>query len=239
MPDRQSLKSLSTSLTVKHKTGFNKSVILLPIIGALAFVNLYIIATFYYPGGSQHDSNASGFSWLHNYWCNLLNKQAINGEDNTARPIALAAMLVLCFSLAIFWYLFPIITRLNKTLRLLMQIAGGLSMVTGFFLFTSQHDLMVNAASFFGLIATLITLIRMYQLKWNGLFRLGIFNTGLVLVNNILYYGNGLRTYLPVVQKITFICFLFWICCISYQLYRLQLQNLKELPPAGSCRQRH
>ncbi len=222
MPGRQSLKNLFISLPVKNKSGLNKSVILLPFIGALAFVSLYLIATFYYPGGSQHDPNARGFSWLHNYWCNLLNEQAINGLNNPGRPIAMAAMLVLCFSLAVFWYLFPIITRLNKTLRLLMQIAGGLSMLTGFFLFTSQHDLLVNAASFFGLIATVITLIRMYQLRWTSLFRLGIFNVGLVLLNNILYYGNGLRTYLPVVQKITFLFFLIWVCLCCIQLYKAQ-----------------
>ena len=103
-----------------------------------------------------------------------------------------------------------------------MQIAGGLSMLTGFFLFTSQHDLLVNAASFFGLIATVITLIRMYQLRLTGLFRLGIFNVGLVLLNNILYYGNGLRTYLPVVQKFTFLFFLIWVCLCCIQLYKAQ-----------------
>ena len=219
---------------MKHKTGFNKSVILLPIIGALVFVSLYIIATFNYPGGSQHDPNANGFSWLHNYWCNLLNEQAINGLDNPARPIALAAMLVLCISLAIFWFLFPIITRLNKTLRLLMQISGGLSMITGFFLFTNQHDILVNAASFFGLIAMTITFIGLYRLKWYPLFRFGMVNLILVVLNNILYYGEGLKTYLPVVQKITFLSFLFWVCCITYQLYRLQGKNSIAEPMTDS-----
>ena len=207
---------------MKNKPGIKKLVVLFPIGGTVVFVGLYIIATFYYPGGSQHDPTSHGFSWAHNYWCNLLNEIAINGTYNPARPFALAAMLVLCISLAIFWYQFPIITSLYKPLRLLMQIAGSLSMITGFFLFTSQHDFLVNIASLFGLIATAITLFRMYQLKWTRLFRLGIFNAGLVLLNNILYYGNGLRTYLPVVQKITFLFFLCWICLSCIQLYREQ-----------------
>lgn len=86
-------------------------------------------------------------------------------------------MLVLCLSLAIFWYLFPIIIPLTKKLQLLMQIAGGLSMITGFFLFTNQHDLLINAAGFSGLIAMTITFIGLHRIKWLLLFRSGIILT--------------------------------------------------------------
>lgn len=214
------LKNTYTGLLMDDNSKIKKWIILLPITGALVFVSLYIIATRYYPGGSQHDPTADGFSWIHNYWCNLLNEKAINGMYNPARPIALAAMLLLCFTLTLFWYLFPIITGLSKIPRLLMQIAGILSMIMGFFLFTSQHDFMVNIASFFGLIATTVSLIRIYQLQWTWLFRMGIFNAGLVLLNNILYYGNDTRANLPIVQKLTFLSFLLWICFISIQLNR-------------------
>eukprot|EP01041_Mallomonas_annulata_P035984 gene35984-59008_t len=53
------------------------------------------------------NQNAKGFSWVHNFWCNLLNETAINGEKNSARPIALVAMLVLSASLSLFWIIFP------------------------------------------------------------------------------------------------------------------------------------
>lgn len=36
-----------------------------------AFLLFYVVATFFYPGGSQLDKTASGFSWTQNYWCNL------------------------------------------------------------------------------------------------------------------------------------------------------------------------
>lgn len=209
---------------MKNKQG-RKWVCLLPVSGALLFTSLYVVAAFYYPGGSQHNPGATGFSWIYNYWCNLLNEHAINGQLNPARPIALAAMLVLCITLAVFWYLFPYVTGLTKPLRLIMQMAGSLSMISGFFLFTNQHDIVVNIASFFGLVATIITLIRLYQLRWNRLFRLGLFNTGLVLLNNILYYGNDLRYYLPVVQKISFLFFLSWISITSIHLYREQVNK--------------
>ncbi|MEJ7677696.1 MAG: hypothetical protein WKG06_07485 [Segetibacter sp.] len=81
--------------------------VLTPLFGTLIFVCLYIIATLFYPGGSQVDKNAKGFSWTQNYWCNLLNENAINGQHNAARPIAMTAMFVLCLTFATFSYIFP------------------------------------------------------------------------------------------------------------------------------------
>lgn len=69
---------------------------LAPILGVIIFVILYIIATLLYPGGSQIEKNAIGFSWVNNYWCNLLNESATNGQPNSAKPVAMAGMFILC-----------------------------------------------------------------------------------------------------------------------------------------------
>jgi len=204
--------------TIKSKNSW----VLTPLFGVVFFIGLYFAATLFYPGGSQADKHSGGFSWTNNYWCNLLNENAINGEPNAARPIALAAMLVLSFTLAIFWYIFPLKTDLEKKLRFTIQISGALAMATGMFLFTAMHDTIVNIASFFGLVATIGTFIGLDKLKWTRLFWLGIFNLILVAVNNILYYGDGLKLFLPVVQKITFVFFLLWICLITTKLYNRQ-----------------
>lgn len=196
--------------------------LLLPLWGIALFIVLYIVATFYYPGGSQADKHSTGFSWTQNYWCNLLMYKAINGQDNPARPIALAGMLVLCLSLSLFWYLFPLYTDLPKALRLSIQVCGITSMVITMFLFTGFHDSVINVASAIGLVAIVGVYIALYKMKWHALFWMGIFNLGLVVVNNILYYGNGLLIYLPVVQKISFASFLIWICLIDIRLYRKQ-----------------
>ncbi|MEP7319327.1 MAG: hypothetical protein ABI921_11315 [Panacibacter sp.] len=192
--------------------------LLMPLFGSIIFVCLYFVAAYFYPGGSQVDKNSIGFSWTQNYWCNLLNEDAINGEHNTARPVAIAAMFVLCCTLGCFWYIFSLQTSLQKGSRIVIQVSGMISMITGMFLFTNLHDAIVNAASFFGIIATAGTFITLYKLRWNSLFGLGIFNLVLVALNNILYYGDGLQ-YLPVVQKITFLVFLVWICLININLY--------------------
>ena len=201
------------------------NLVLIPILGTLLFVVLYFVATFLYPGGSQADKNSIGFSWTNNYWCNLLNETAINGQFNAARPLAMTAMFVLCLTLAIFWYIFPKYADLKKSVRLSIQISGTLAMTTGMFLFTDLHDTFVNIASLCGLVATVGTFFGLHKLKWTKLFWFGIFNLAPVALNNILYYGNGLKLYLPVVQKITFLFFLLWIFLISINLYRRKIKN--------------
>ena len=193
--------------------------VLTPLFGSLLYALLYVTATLFYPGGSQFNKEAKGFSWMHNYWCNLLNEHAINGQHNPARPIALTAMVLLCITLALFWYIFAGLAGFQKTGRLLIRFSGIASMATGLFLFTAQHDLVINLASLFGLVALAGTLIGLKKLQWTALFRMGLFILLLIAVNNVLYHGGGLIYYLPIVQKITFFYFLLWICLIDWRLY--------------------
>lgn len=192
--------------------------VLTPVFGTLLFICLYVVATFFYPGGSQADKHARGFSWVHNYWCNLLNEKAINGQHNPASQWAMTGMFVLCLALAFFWWLFPQKVDFKKPTRILIQISGVLAMAIGVFIFTHLHDTIINVAGICGLVAIAGTFIGLRKLQWTKLFWLGIFNLLLIVLNNLLYYGNGLL-YLPVVQKITFLFFLLWICLIDLQLY--------------------
>lgn len=200
--------------------------ILIPLFGSFVFVLLYILATIYYPGGSQVDKNSIGFSWINNYWCNLLNDTAMNGQPNPSKPIAMTGMLMLCLTMAYFWYLFPQKINLNNNWKLIIQISGSLAMIVAFFLFTNiNHDLVTNLASFFGLFATAGTFIGLYREKWTKLFVFGLFNIVLVCLNNYVYYNKGLIIYLPMIQKNTFASFLIWVCCIDVQLYRFKVNE--------------
>lgn len=194
--------------------------ILTPFFGNLLFIVFYIIAALLYPGGSGTDKTAIGYSWTNNYWCNLLSEKAINGQTNTARPVAVAAMLLLCLSLSTFWIRFPALTHLKKYHRLLIQVAGTVSMLASFLLLTGiDHDLAINTSSAFGLIAMTGTLIALYQLKWKWLFAMGLFDLLLIALNNYLYHSNEMM-YLPVVQKISFLSFLIWFSLISINLFQ-------------------
>jgi hypothetical protein len=195
----------------------------IPLLGIPLFVLLYVWASFYYPGGSQADAQSTGFSWVNNYWCNLLNSTAINGQINSAQPIAMTAMVVLCISLAVFWYLFPMIS-LSKTLSVrITQFTGVAAMGTALLLNSSiDHDLITNLASLMGLVAVVGTLIGLRRLEWNALFWFGTMNLLLVLLNNLLYYNAELIRYLPLVQKISFAAFLVWLFLISMKSKKVE-----------------
>jgi hypothetical protein len=182
---------------------------------------LYIVATLFYPGGSQADQNSKGFSWVNNYWCNLLNESAMNGEPNLARPIALTAMFILCLTLSFFWYHFPRYHIPGKFNRLVIQLSGILSMMIAMFLFTGLHDSIINIAGASGLVALVGTFIGLYKSKSFILFWFGLFNLAIIVLNNYVYYTKGLIIYLPVIQKISFLSFLVWVCCIDLKLYSM------------------
>ncbi|MRG43928.1 hypothetical protein GFS24_02320 [Chitinophaga sp. SYP-B3965] len=193
--------------------------ILTPLFGTFVYISLYCIAAFLYPGGNQLDKNAKGFSWTQNYWCNLLNEHAMNGQLNTARPVALMAMFVLCITLAAFWYIFPRQVDFSRSWRIAIQLSGVIAMLVGLFIFTNLHDSIINIAGVCALLAVTGTFIGIYKLRWRDLFVMGIFNIILIALNNILYYGDDLKMYLPIVQKITFLFFLLWICLIDIRLF--------------------
>lgn len=213
--------------TLTNQTDKAKSILtLIPIFGTLLFVVLYVVATLLYPGGSQVDKNAVGFSWANNYWCNLINENAINGQHNPAKPVAITGMFILCLTLTFFWFLFPRHININSRLKLVIQTTGTLAMTIAFFLFTNiNHDLITNLASILGLIATVGVFVGLYKAKWLRLFTFGLLNILLVVVNNYVYYTKGLIIYLPVIQKISFAAFLIWICCIDINLFRTAEKN--------------
>lgn len=193
--------------------------------GIILFAIFYIIAANLYPGGSQVNKYSEGFSWTDNYWCTLLNEQAVNGKLNAARPVALAAMFLLCLSLSLFWYIFPQYSDLNKNTKLMIQISGTLAMSITMFLFTSLHDVVIIVAGFFGIVALLGTFFGLYKNKWHLLLLFGILNLLLIALNNYVYWTNDYIRYLPVIQKISFLSFLIWICCITLNLYRMNAKK--------------
>lgn len=196
--------------------------VLTPTLGICLFGILYGMAACQYPGGSNFDQTATGFSWQHNYWCDLLGDTGKNGVINYARPVAITAMLVLCSSLAIFWFLIPSLFRSKNKFSQLSQWAGGLSMVIILFIGTAYHDLVMNVAGGFGSIALIATFIALYQNKYFVLIGFGLFCLLLIGLNNYVYYSHQYISYLPIIQKLTFVLFLLWIVLINWLLYRKQ-----------------
>lgn len=196
--------------------------LLTPLFGTLLFIAFYIGATFLYPGGSPVDEHAVGFSWLNNYWCNLLGDKALNGQPNPAKPVAVAGMFILCVSLGVFWYLFTKSGAIGRGLRVSIRVAGTLAVMAIFSLFLPiNHDSLTNLASVSGLVTLTGVFIGLRRLRWPGLFWFGVANLFLIAANNYIYYTRDLIAYLPLIQKLTFASFLTWICCLTVKSFRL------------------
>lgn len=194
--------------------------ILLPVWCMLVFIILYIVSASLYPGGTDADKTAKGFSWQHNYWCELLAKEAQNGQPNTARPVAIVAMTILAISLVIFWYTIPPLFTNNRIVNRIITCTGTGSMLVMPLLLTKTHDLVINSAAFLGCIAIIGLLVNLLRLRLYFLFYLGIFCLLLCGLNNYVYYSNDFLMYLPVIQKISFVFFLLWFMLVSIKGYK-------------------
>jgi uncharacterized ion transporter superfamily protein YfcC len=190
---------------------------LLPVYGIIIFILLYVFSAYLYPGGSQSDRSSKGFSWLHNYWCNLLSEHSINGMPNNARPFALAGMVVLFLAVFMLMWVFFSSSQLKTWQKNVMKVCSFLCMVIMIFLSTSYHDSAVNFASVFGAVVLLGLLIALFRNRWRTLFISGIFCFILMILNNLIYRSHNLE-YLPVIQMITLICFLMWIASINLKI---------------------
>lgn len=195
-----------------------KYIKLAPTFGITAFAVLYAYAASLYPGGSQANLQTRGFDWVHNYWCNLTNLAAMNGQANPARPVAIAAMLILCASLAIFFVRFAKAYAPNAFWHKAIQFGGILSMFSAALIFTSYHDAMTIVASIFGVFVVLGIIKAVYNSSLKGYKISGVLCIGLLLVNNYIYYTQNGLAFLPLLQKITFAFVLLWVLGLNQRI---------------------
>ncbi len=199
----------------------SKIVNLISNLGILCFLLLFVYAACHYPGGSQFDADSIGFDWVNNYWCDLLFSPTSYGKENPSKPIAIAAMSVLCISMYLFFYSFSIQLSKNKCWKNSLQCFGFLAMLFGFLISTSYHNLMIILSSSCGIIVLLAILLglKKHQLKF-FLFS-GTFCLLLLLANNLIYYTPLSKAYLPLIQKITFLLVLLWTVALNVYLFQL------------------
>ncbi len=198
------------------------SILLLPVFGFCLYVLLYLVAVFQYPGGSEVDRSSVGFNWMQNYWCDLLAHNAENGLPNTARTIAITAMVVLCLSIALYSYFVPRLLDLPKWTKIVISTSGILSMGVLAFLQVGNHDTVINASVALGLLSILLTLWGMFHLRLWGFIIFGIVCLLLALLNIYVYYSKTWIGALPVIQKISFLAFLLWFSLVSVKVYTHQ-----------------
>lgn len=189
-----------------------------PLFGIVAFIGLYLFSSSLYPGGSIEKPFDEGFNWLYNFWCDLLSKQAINGELNPARPYAMIGMFTLSTSLFVFFWRLGKAYEPNKKLRIRLQVSAGISMGFASLLFTDYHDELIIASSLTGLVL-LRGIIRIFTDADLRKFKVGgLLCLFLILLNNVLYYLDIAPNILPLVQKVTFLVVFAWVIGLNFKM---------------------
>ncbi len=195
----------------------------LPLVGMAGFVILYVIAAYYYPGGSWRSPEAIGFSFWNNYLCDLLDEYAINGELNTARFLARASLASLCLALLFLWFFLPSLFPGRGVNKKIMWISGILALVATGFLGAGTHDLTVRIAGILGTIAFISCFRELYRMGYIKLMFYGIICLLIFGANYYIYETGELIEQLPVIQKITFISFIGWFVTLNTLLIRKSL----------------
>ena len=185
------------------------------LFGIIVAITLLVIATTFYPGGSLHDKNATGWSWQYNFISNLFGTKAVNGMDNPSRPWAVGGMffLSICFMLFFIQFAKKIPAKGSSNIIKYFGIAG---MLCVFLVVTPYHDIMITISSTLVLVS--IFYITIFVLKSTLLlFKILCVVCMLVLYFALYMYGSGnFLSVLPTMQKIALVIAVVWVLCLHY-----------------------
>ncbi|NND61651.1 MAG: hypothetical protein HKN48_00500 [Flavobacteriaceae bacterium] len=192
-----------------------------PAIGILVFFGIYFFSSTLYPGGTQIDSTTVGFSWFQNYWCDLMETEAYNGESNPAQPYALAAMIMLCVSLSVFFYKFPKYFYISPFWNRLIVIFGIGSMIAAVLVASPLHNSMIAVASILGLFALIGIIYGVIKHKLRWFTVVAVICMLLIGFNNYSYYSREFVYWLPLLQKISFAVILGWLFFLNLRFLKI------------------
>ncbi len=188
--------------------------------GVAAFVSLYATAAFLYPGGTRSDPGRRGFSFVENYWCDLLDATAGGGQPNPSRPVALAAMVCLAVGLSVFWWSAPMLFPEARRRSSLARTAGiGSGLITPW-VGTRAHDLVVHSAVLLGVVGFVSTATALRGRGGRGLEVLGWAALAAAITNYAVWQTRIGIAAMPLIQKVAFALFLVWIASVANLLRR-------------------
>lgn len=197
----------------------------LPSICIFIFAVLYYYSSTLYPGGSQLDFSTPGFDWVHNYWSDLMHETGRNEEPNPAEPFAIAAMVIMCIGLMIFFIQFAAKFSKHRVWKYIIQISGTLAMICAILTFTEYHATMIALASFFGLFVLIGIIREVYKSEMTLMKIGGVVCLFLLIINNYIYFSRNFVEILPLLQKITFAIVLIWVIGLNAELVKGQSKN--------------
>jgi hypothetical protein len=197
------------------------------LLGIIISIFLLLVATFYYPGGSQFDKTSIGYDWKNNYISNLFSEKAINGSVNSSRFWAIGGMFFLSASFAVFFIEFSKKIPAKGSAKIIKYF-GIIGMLFTFLIATPLHDTMITISSTMFLVS--IFYITIFVLKSRlHLFKFLCIGCLLVYYFTLYLYGSGnLLAFLPIMQKITFATTIILIVGLEYFTKKEDFQHIKK-----------
>lgn len=187
-----------------------------PTAGLAVAFGLFLAAAFVYPGGTQWQADTVGFDCSRNFVCSLFAEQALNGEHNPARTLAIAALLLTCASLGVLFFAISRSTT-SRRHRSAIEIAGIGTAVYTALVATPMHDLVVSIGLGFGLVAFVSVLHLMWRERRRALVVWGIALVTLKVASAVSYYGDVRYDWLPVLQKLGIAVGVGWLLAVHYR----------------------
>ena len=180
-----------------------------------AYLIVFSIAALDYPGGSTNIPDYIGYSFFHNFLCDVMNPVTQTGVLNHARPLAIVSHLILSFTMISFFYLLPEIFSVKNRNTKLTRGFGMLTMFVFIFMYTEHHDSIVTATAVLGTIALIPFFIELANYPNLGLKNLARICFGLSLIVFLIFVSKIGFYYLPFIQKMAFVLDASWVIWVS------------------------
>jgi hypothetical protein len=191
----------------------------------VSFVLLYLLAALLFPGGTRAEPMRDGFTITGNYFCDLLDAHTYGGRPNPARWVALVGTAILCGGLACLWWSVPVLYPEARKSTVVVRASGVASgLVTPFIATRSVHDLAINLAGIFGIIAFAVTLVAIGRRGGTAITTASIGTLLLVLTNYFVWETHTGVAVLPSIQKLAFAAFLAWVVIVARRVDRGTLE---------------
>lgn len=189
---------------------------------------LLLIATIYYPGGSQLDKNSAGYDWKNNYISNLFAERAVNGAENASRYWAAGGMLFLSLSFTLFFFEFS--KRIShKTAALIIRYFGIGAMLCTFLVVTALHDIMITIGSTLVLISIFYITVFVLKSKLHFFKILSVLCLLIYYATLFIYKSGYGIDILPVMQKATLAVAIAWMLSLHYLSSASDFETKKKL----------
>ena len=141
--------------------------------------------------------------------------QSSSATIGMAIVLAMAAILILCGSLAYFFYEFPLFFQLKTPWNIVVPMSGVAAAFFTFFIHTKFHDSMAILASLSGTLAIVGMFFGLRKKSLVHFIWTGSLCVLLVAINGYIYFSRNYIEALPLIQKITFAAALLWFFLLN------------------------